>query len=327
MNILVTGSAGHLGEALMRRLAEAGHKVRGLDIKTSPFTDRVGSVTDSSFVRETMNDMQAVIHNATLHKPHIVTHRRQDFIDTNITGTLNLLEAAVATGVASFIFTSTTSVFGDALRPPPDEPAAWITEEVPPLPKNIYGATKLAAEDLCRLFQKQHGLSCLVLRTSRFFMEEDDDRSVRNGYPDDNIKINEFLYRRVDVDDVVSAHLLALECAEALAFDRFIISATSPFQPDDLAELRRDAESVLLRRCPRYESEYRRRGWTMFPTVDRVYVNDHARQSLDWQPRYGFDAIIEHLGSGRDHRSPLARLIGSKGYHYRTFDDGPYPVA
>ncbi|MGI9417532.1 MAG: NAD-dependent epimerase/dehydratase family protein [Geminicoccaceae bacterium] len=327
MNILVTGSAGHLGEALMRRLAEAGHWARGVDIKASPFTDHVGSITDRRFVREAMNDTQAVIHSATLHKPHIVTHSRQDFIDTNITGTLNLLEAAVAAGAASFIFTSTTSVFGDALRPPPDEPAAWITEKVQPLPRNIYGATKLAAEDLCRLFQNQHGLNCLVLRTSRFFMEDDDDQSVRDGYADDNIKINEFLYRRVDIDDVASAHLLALERAESLAFDRFIISATTPFQPDDLAELRRDAESVLLRRCPRYESEYRRRGWTMFPTIDRVYVNHHARQSLDWQPRHGFDAIIEHLGNDRDYRSPLARLIGSKGYHDRTFDDGPYPVA
>lgn len=325
MNILVTGSSGHLGEALMRRLGK--HGPRGLDIKPSPFTTHVGSINDRGVVRETMADVDAVIHTATLHKPHVATHSRQDFVDANITGTLNLLEEAVINGVKSFIFTSTTSVFGDALRPPPDEPAAWITEDVQPLPKNIYGVTKAAAEDLCMLFHKQHGLSCIILRACRFFMEEDDDRSVRDRHSDDNVKANEFLYRRADIDDVVCAHLLAMERAPALGFDRFIISATTPFQQEDLADLRDDVESVMRRRCPRYESEYRRRGWSLFPTIDRVYVNARARQGLGWQPRFDFDSVIEHLRNDQDPMSPLARLVGSKGYHDRTFSDGPYPVA
>ena len=66
--------------------------------------------------------VRAVYHAATLHKPHVATHSRQDFVDTNITGTLNLLEEAVAAGVEAFVFTSTTSVFGDALTPPPGLP-------------------------------------------------------------------------------------------------------------------------------------------------------------------------------------------------------------
>jgi nucleoside-diphosphate-sugar epimerase len=94
-----------------------------------------------------------VLHTATLHKPHVATHSRQDFVDTNITGTLNLLEAAVANHVRSFVFTSTTSTFGDALTPPPGAPAVWITEDVVPIPKNIYGTTKVAAEDLFHLHQ------------------------------------------------------------------------------------------------------------------------------------------------------------------------------
>src|SRR5215475_2638771 len=118
MAILVTGSAGHLGEALMRRLLEAGYQPIGIDIKKSDFTHAVGSITDPGFVKRCMRGVHAVLHTATLHKPHIVTHTRQDFVDTNITGTLNLLEEAVATGVGSFIFTSTTSVFGRALSPP-----------------------------------------------------------------------------------------------------------------------------------------------------------------------------------------------------------------
>jgi UDP-glucose 4-epimerase len=122
---------------------------------------------------------RAVIHTATLHKPHVVTHSWQEFVDTNISGTLVLLEEAAAAGVQSFVFTSTTSAFGAALSPASGRPAAWITEEVVPVVKNIDGATKIAAEALCELFQKERGLPAIVLRTSRFFREPDDDPKAR----------------------------------------------------------------------------------------------------------------------------------------------------
>src|SRR4051812_16632776 len=141
MKILITGSSGHLGEALMRTLADGPHEALGVDLLRSPFTNVVGSIADRAVVDACMHGVDAVLHTATLHKPHVSTHRRQDFIDTNITGTLNLLEAAVANRVRSFVFTSTTSAFGDTLTPPRGEPAAWITEGVVPIPKNIYGAT------------------------------------------------------------------------------------------------------------------------------------------------------------------------------------------
>src|SRR5215471_4787081 len=218
MGILVTGSAGHLGEALMRTLLESGCQAIGLDCKHSAFTHRVGSVTDRDFVKRCMPGVHAVLHTATLHKPHVATHTRQDFVDTNITGTLNLLEEAAAAGVGAFIFTSTTSVFGGALVPPAGAPAAWITEDVVPVPKNIYGVTKAAAENLCELFHMTRGLPCLILRTSRFFQEPDDSMQVRQSYQDGNAKVNEFLYRRVDIEDVVNAHLLAVERAHVIRF-------------------------------------------------------------------------------------------------------------
>src|SRR5918999_58022 len=143
MRVLVTGSAGHLGEALMRTLTRQGHQPIGVDTTASAFTHHVGSVTDRAFVHRCMHGMQAVLHAATLHKPHVVTHSRHDFVDTNITGTLNLLEEAASAGVEAFVFTSTTSTFGDALTPPAGAPAVWITEDVTPVPKNIYGVTKV----------------------------------------------------------------------------------------------------------------------------------------------------------------------------------------
>ena len=326
MKVLVTGSAGHLGEALVRSLLDLQYEVVGLDLLSSPFTTHVGSIADRSCVQRCMSGVQVVLHAATLHKPHVATHRRQEFVDTNITGTLNLLEEAVAASVESFIYTSTTSVFGDALVPPEGAPAAWITEEITPVPKNIYGVTKAAAEDLCELFHRNQGLACIVLRTSRFFPEEDDNPQVRNRYCDANAKANEFLYRRVDIEDVVSAHLLAAKHAAAIGFRKYIISATTPFRPNDLADLRADAPGVVRERVPEYEAEYERRQWKMFPTVDRVYVNERARNEMGWQPRYDFASIIDRLKRGEDVRSPLAQLVGSKGYHAEVFADGPFPV-
>ena len=326
MRILVTGSSGHLGEALVRALRAAAHEVIALDITASPHTDVVGSIADRELVARHMHGVQGVLHAATLHKPHVATHARQDFVDTNISGTLNLLEEAAANGVGAFVFTSTTSAFGDALVPPDGEPAAWITETVTPVARNIYGATKTAAEDLCRLFHRKQRLPCVVLRTSRFFPEPDDAPTLRAAYADGNIKANELLYRRVDVQDVADAHLLALARASEIGFGRYIISATTPFEYEDRAELRMDAPAVVARRVPGYEAEYARRGWRMFPAIERVYVNALARTELGWRPRYDFAHALECLRAGEDPRSPLAQAIGIKGYHARPYEDGLYPV-
>jgi len=327
MTVLVTGSAGHLGEALMRLLSQRGEAARGLDILPSPFTSDVGSIVDRDFVRRCMSGVSYVLHAATLHKPHVATHDRRDFVDVNITGTLNLLEEAAAAGVKALVFTSTTSVFGDALVPPEGEPAAWITEDVAPLPKNIYGVTKLAAENLCALFHRLHGPSCIVLRTSRFFPEDDDDREMRSAFDQTNAKANELTFRRLDIEDAASAHLAAMEKAGTIGFGRYIISATTPFLREDLPDLRRDAPSVLARRVPEAKQVYASRGWRMFPSIDRVYVNSLAREELGWRPRHDLASVLKNLSAGGDLESDLARAVGAKGYHQQTFLDGPYPVS
>jgi UDP-glucose 4-epimerase len=326
VKVLVTGSAGHLGEGLMRTLPAAGHDPIGVDIKPSPFTHYVGSIAYRPFAAGCMDGIDVVVHTATLHKPHVVTHSRQDFIDANITGTLNLLEEAARARVRTFVFTSTTSTFGRALVPPPGAPAAWITEDVAPVPKNIYGVTKVAAEALCELFHHKFGLPCLVLRTSRFFPEQDDSKATRDAYDDANVKANEYAYRRADLEDIAGAHLCAIERADALGFGRYIVSATTPFLPEDLAELRTNAPAVLARRVPRYRDVYAARGWAMFPGIDRVYDNARARRDLGWRPKYDFAVMLEQIAAGGPAGSPLAQLVGSKGYHAETFAGEPYPV-
>ena len=284
--VLVTGSAGHLGDALTRVLRDRGYEVTGLDVLDSPGTTVTGSITDRELVRSCLDGVSAVLHTATLHKPHVASHRQQDFVDTNVTGTLMLAEEAAAAGVASFVFTSSTSAFGRALTPAAGQPAAWITEDVAPVPRNIYGVTKTAAENLCEIIARDRGLPVVVLRTARFFPEPDDVDDVRTAYQDANIKANEYLYRRVDLQDVADAHLLALERAPQLGFGRYIISATTPFTRDDLAELRTAAPEVVRRRFPDFEDVYTEPGLADVPG-DRPRLREREGPG-----RAGLDATV-----------------------------------
>ncbi len=326
MAILVTGSAGHLGEAILRTLRSKGESARGLDRKASPFTDCIGSICHREWVSDCMRGISAVVHTATLHKPHVATHSWQDFIDTNVTGTLQLLEAATAARIKSFVYVSTTSVYGSALTREASGAAAWVTEDLAPKPKNIYGATKLMAENLCELLHRKRGLPIVVLRTSRFFPEEDDDPNIRRVYSTPNVQATEMLYRRVDLEDAVSATLCALERAPAVGFGRYIISATTPFTSADLGLLGRDAPAAVRKLFPECESLFDERGWKLFPRLDRVYANHRARAELGWNPRYDFRHVLDCLAARRDFRSRLALEVGSKGYHDRSFAEGPYPV-
>jgi UDP-glucose 4-epimerase len=292
----------------------------GLDIVSGPTTDVVGSVADRATVRGAMGAVDAVIHAATLHKPHIGSHSRQGFVDTNVTGTLTLLEEAVAAGTSSFIYLSTTSVFGRALRPGPDEPAAWVTEELTPLPRNIYGVTKLAAEDLCELVHRDHGLPVLVLRTSRFFPEDDDEPERRGSFDPLNLKVNELLYRRVDLADLVDACFLALERAPELGFGRYIVSATTPFAETDRVAVRSALSALVERQFPTYPEVFAAHSWRLPEGIGRIYVNAAARRDLGWEPSFTFGHALERLAAGLDPRSELALAIGAKGYHAEPHD-------
>ncbi|MCG8440880.1 MAG: NAD(P)-dependent oxidoreductase [Caulobacterales bacterium] len=306
MRVLVTGSSGWLGRTLVPRLRAAGHEVRGLDPVPGPFTDHVGSAGDRSLVRAAFadGDIAAVIHAGALHKPDIGPHSHAAFVETNVQGTLNLLEESVAHGVARFVFTSTTSLMiskeiraglaGGARE------AVWLDEEAGPLrPRNIYGVTKLAAENLCRMVHDDHGLPVMVLRTSRFFPEAD-DMAHAIEQSDANTKVNELLFRRLTVEDAAEAHLIALDRAPALGHGVFIISAPTPFQRSDCAELIDRAPDVVARYFPDYPDIYRRLGWTMFRSIDRVYDASKAARVLGFTCRATYADKLRALADVRE---------------------------
>ncbi len=304
MNILVTGSSGWLGQTLVPRLVREGHRVVGIDPDPGPTTEVVGSVVDRALVRRLVREhaIEAIVHAAARHKPHIETHDNSEFVAVNVQGTLNLLEEAVAEGstVDRFVFTSTTSLMiSQRIRDGKAggaKAAMWIDETLSPLePRNIYGVTKRAAEELCRLFNHLHRLPIVVLRTSRFFPEED-DMAHAIAQSGDNTKANEFLFRRLSVEDAAEAHVAALARAPDIGFDTFIISAMTPFSREDCRELIVDAPSVVARYFPDYREKYAKRGWTMFDSIDRVYDAGKAKRDLGFVCRTGFREVLDNLG-------------------------------
>lgn len=286
MSILVTGTASHLGEALVRSL-------------------RARSERRGAYRRAAL---------AALHKPHVATPRCQEFIDTNVTGTLVLLEAAITTGVRSFVYISTTSAFGSSLSRPSSAPAIWVTEVLPSGQRNIYGVSKVMAENLCELMHQRSRLPVRVLRTSRFVPEDDDSADIRRQHQTTNAQLHEFLYRRVDIEDAVSAVMRALERAADRGFSRSIISAATPFTSDDLPHLGQDAPSVLRRLFLEIESFYAARHCRPLPQIDRAYVNNRARTELGWTPKCDFAFALKCLRGGQDFRSALSRKVGREGY-------------
>jgi UDP-glucose 4-epimerase len=305
VQLLLTGSSGWLGRFLAPRLRALGHHVIGLDVAPGADTQIRGSVADRALVDRVFEDHQpqAVIHAGALHKPDIIRYPAQAFVDTNVTGTLNLLEAAVAAGHDRFIFTSTTSLMiSDAIRRETAAHAVWLDETAGPLaPRNIYGVTKLAAEGLCRIHHLEHGLNCIILRTARFFPEEDDTHRDLSG---ENLKANEFLHRRLTVEDAAEAHVLALERAPGIGFGTYVLSALTPLRPADADALKRDAPSVIARYFPEAPGLYAARGWRLPPSIGRVYDASAAARELGFRPAVDFAAVLAALRHGE--RMPFA---------------------
>ena len=300
MKILLTGSSGWLGRHLAPLLQSRGHEVTGLDVAPGQYTRITGSVANRDLVFQAVahHGIEAIIHAGALHKPDIVRFPRQTFIDVNVSGTLNLLEAAVEAGHSRFLFTSTTSLMvrADVRAGAGDAGAWWMDEDFGPLaPRNIYGVTKLAAENLCRLISRESGMAVAILRTGRFFPEDDDTHAVPSG---PNLKANELLNRRLTVGDAALAHLAALERIEGC--ETFVLSAPPPFAREDAAALASDARAVIAKRFPDAAALYDRRGWVLPERIERVYDPAKAARLLGWRAQTDFASVLSALRDGAE---------------------------
>lgn len=276
MKVLVTGSSGRIGGAIAARLT-LRHAVCGVDQRPGALTTQIADVRDTARLAPLLADVDAVVHTASLHVPDLAARSAAEFREVNVGATQRLLAAAGEAGVRRFVYTSTTSLYGDAMIPEAGE-AVWVTEELAPRPRDVYDETKLEAEAACAAAARA-GLPCASLRMSRCFPEEP------------RLLASYRLYRGVDAEDVAQAHELALAAREP-AFDVFNVAAATPFRAEDCRRLFEDAASVILERFPWAEDEFARRGWQLPRSIDRVYVVEKAIAGLGYRPQHDFAALF-----------------------------------
>ncbi len=276
MRILITGSSGRVGSAIAELLSKE-HEIIGLDLAPGRYTNHLGSVGDCKLLLRISASVEAIVHAASLHAPHLASASRDDFVTTNVTGTANLLEAAMGHGIRRFVYSSTTCVYGHAMTPV--NQAVWVNEELTPVPRDLHDETKLQAEQLCRNAASAGKLSCIGLRFARCFPEPDHLLAIYR------------LYRGVDVRDVAEAHRLALQ-AKISEYEVFNISAQSPFRREECEQLLRNAPAVIRSHFPGIEETFARRGWQLPQSIDRVYDIAKARARLGYQPRFNFTEAV-----------------------------------
>jgi len=279
LRILVTGSSGRVGRAICVRLLRE-HEVVGLDRAPSSTAQIVGNVGDAALLRGALRGVDAVVHTAALHAPHVGRVPEAEFERINVQATKTLATRAAEAGITRFVFTSTTALYGKAATP--SDAAGWVDEDLVAQPQTVYHRSKLAAEAALEAIAAQGALAVTVLRMSRCFPEP---APLMAAYR---------LHRGVDARDVAEAHALALLQAPP-GLRRFLVSGAMPFGPDDLRDLLHDAPAVLARRAPALVEAFARRGWPLPTSIDRVYAPARAMQQLGWQPRFGFAEVLKML--------------------------------
>ncbi|SEO53474.1 Nucleoside-diphosphate-sugar epimerase [Mucilaginibacter gossypiicola] len=281
MRVLVTGSSGRLGAVTVKHLQATGHDVVGIDVIPAETTDKQIDILNKDAVLTVTQNIDAVIHIAAIHGKHYeLNYPREAFIDVNIYGTLNLLNACIANGVEKMLYTSTTSIYGDAMVDA--NQAVWVDEELSIKPRDIYDITKQTAEQLCKDFFYREGLQTSVYRVGRFLPETD------------NLKLNHRLYRGLDERDGAEGLRLALEQTFP-EFEIFNITSSSPFNKDELAQLKHDPASVIKKHYPQAETVYQSKGWALPKSIDRVYVSDKAKRYFGYEPKFTFDYLLNNF--------------------------------
>ncbi|RCS22541.1 NAD(P)-dependent oxidoreductase [Phyllobacterium salinisoli] len=277
MRIVLTGSSGRIGRAIFSALC-GQHEIIGIDRSPFSTTHVVGDFANEMLLLPVLRRADAVIHTAALHAPHVGTVPHEEFQRINVEGTRLIAREAIAAGVKRFVFTSTTALYGYAVSV---GSCTWIDEDTPPLPKSIYHRTKLEAENVLEEMAGPE-FAVRVLRMSRSFPEPGDAMAAYR------------LHRGIDARDVADAHAAALSNGGA-HFQRYIVSAASPFIKQDCETLSIDAASAIRRKAPDLAAEFDRRGWSLPRTIDRVYDSSRAKNGIGWQSLFSFDEVLAQM--------------------------------
>jgi len=185
--ILITGADGFIGSHLTEALVRAGHKVRAFVLYNSfnswgwldqcepdvqgQFEAFSGDIRDPYGVKQAMKGCESVIHLAALIGIPYSYHSPETYVDTNIKGTLNILQAARDLGVKRVVHTSTSEVYGTARSVP-------INEDHPLQGQSPYSATKIGADQLALSFHSSFGLPITILRPFNTYGPRQSARAV-----------------------------------------------------------------------------------------------------------------------------------------------------
>ncbi|HEV3483848.1 MAG TPA: NAD(P)-dependent oxidoreductase, partial [Vicinamibacterales bacterium] len=252
MRIVVTGAAGTLGSAAIPRLVEDHHDVIGLDVRrgTADCTWVIADIHDAAATSAAIEHADLIIHAAAFHGIHLAERRRREFYELNVLGSFNVWEAAVEHGVRGVVFSSTMGVYGESREPAGDGDVAFVDEELPLRPTDVYGWTKVVGENLCAFHSRASGIPSIGLRFGMFVPEPFFRYGIR------------LLYGGVHEADVADAVVAAVDrlAAGQRGFQALNVESPLPFTADDARGLRDDPLTVLDEHWPGASDLLRGRG-------------------------------------------------------------------
>lgn len=298
MKILITGADGFIGSHLTETLIRQGYKVRAFvmynslnswgwldhcdsDVK-GQFEIFTGDIRDPHGVKEAMKGCDIVMHLAALIAIPYSYHSPDTYVDTNVKGTLNLLQAARELGVMKFIHTSTSEVYGTALFVP-------ITEKHPLQGQSPYSATKIAADQLVYSFYTSFNLPIVIVRPFNTYGPRQSARAVittiitQVAKGCDQIKLGaisptrDFNY----IKDTVAGFIAALNSNSGLG-DVFNIGSNFEISIGETAKL---IAEIMNAEIEIVTDEIRLRPENS--EVERLWAdNTKAKEIFGWKPNY-----------------------------------------
>jgi nucleoside-diphosphate-sugar epimerase len=295
---LVTGGAGFIGSSIARGLLQRGWDVRIIDNFMAGFREHVpeqaelleDDLRDLEAVRKATDGIEVVFHEAAIRSVPKSIDNPWLSHDCNVNGTVNLLMAAADSGVRRIVYASSSSVYGDVKNPP-------NREDMRPNPMSPYAASKLAAENYCRVWTHVRGLSSVSLRYFNVYgpgqHPESKYSAVFPGFisalksgrqPEihwDGEQSRDFSY----IEDVVSANIAAAEADSRVDGEIFNVGGGQPKTVNDVYRAVSDAMGVSVE--PTYTDK--RAGDVRHTKADI----SKARDLLGWEPKANWDEAVK----------------------------------
>ncbi len=279
MKVLITGAAGVLGKAVTALVEQEGGYVLRLSDTVpldTPHEFVAADLAQSEEVKQLCDGVEQVLHLAGIHPWKSYTP--EQYLDCNIKGTCNLLQAAAEAGVKRVIYTSSIAAMGYL----PDGPEQLPMDETKPCRplENLYGVSKHVGEQFCEMFWHNDGLDYLALRPACFIPCDEQEPAFGLG----------LLGSRIQLLDVAQAHLLALK-SEAKN-QPIIIATKTPFAEADGPALYSDARSVILKYFPEAIA-LEAAGIKLPEQIRTTYNIARAEQLLGYRPQLNFEQWLE----------------------------------